>query len=170
MSRKQEAHGFQPREDVNYKHEKFADLTVEDVSESLITQPSVIGLGGSIRDVIDNMLDNPVARKVYIVDENGVLVGMITTATLLRLIGYRVGVRTGTLSFYKFLRDTLEEEVGKVMEKPVFVRSHVKLTDALFKMLDQHMNDIPVVDDDGKLLGELNSLELFAEARGLFED
>ena len=37
-------------------------------------------------------------------------------------------------------------------------------------MLDQHMNDIPVVDDDGKLLGELNSLELFAEARGLFED
>jgi CBS domain-containing protein len=151
-----------------YIQKKFNELTVEEVADSLIVEPSVISLDASIREVIDAMLENPITRKVYVVDIEGKLVGMVTTATILRLIGYRVGVRTGTLSFYKFLRDTLKEEVRSVMEAPVFVKPKNKLTEALLKMLDENMNDIPVVDENMKLLGELNSLELFAKARDLF--
>ncbi|HUV24424.1 MAG TPA: CBS domain-containing protein [Methanomassiliicoccales archaeon] len=151
-----------------YILKKFIELTVEEVADNLIVEPSVISLDASIREVIDAMLENPITRKVYVVDIEGKLVGMVTTATILRLIGYRVGVRTGTLSFYKFLRDTLKEEVRSVMEAPVFVKPKNKLTEALLKMLDENMNDIPVVDENMKLLGELNSLELFAKARDLF--
>jgi CBS-domain-containing membrane protein len=152
-----------------YTQKKFTELLVEEVSDSLIKQPSTITKGASIRDVIDTMLEDPVTRKVYVVDDEGKLVGMVTTATLLRLIGYRVGVRTGTLSFYKFLRDTLKEEVSSVMESPVYVKPKNKLTEALLRMLDEHMNDIPVVDENMKLLGELNSMELFAQAKDLFD-
>ena len=55
------------------------------------------------------------------------------------------------------------------MEPPVYVKPKNKLTEALFRMLDEHMNDIPVVDDNMKLLGELNSMELFAQAKDLFD-
>lgn len=152
-----------------YIEKKFTELLVEEVSDSLIKEPSIISKEASIRDVIDTMLKDPVTRKVYVVDDEGKLVGMVTTATLLRLIGYRVGIRTGTLSFYKFLRDTLKEEVKSVMESPVYVKPRNKLTEALFKMLEEHMNDIPVVDDNMKLLGELNSMELFTQAKDLFD-
>lgn len=151
-----------------YIEKKFIELTVEEVADKMIIEPSVIAQDASIREVIDAMLKNPITRKVYVVDGEGKLVGMVTSATILRLIGYRVGVRTGTLSFYKFLRDTLKEEVKSVMEAPVFVRPKNKLTEALLKMLDENMIDIPVVDENMKLLGELNSLELFTTARDLF--
>ena len=152
-----------------YIQKRFTELIVEEVSDSLIVEPSTISKDANIREVIDVMLENPITRKVYVVDGEGKLIGMITTETILRLIGYRVGVRTGTLSFYKFLRDTLKEIVENVMEAPVYVRSESMLTDALLKMLDKHMNDIPVVDRQGKLIGELNSLELFTQARDLFD-
>lgn len=147
----------------------FDQLLVRDVASSMIIRPSMIDIDSSIREVIDEMLKNPITRKVYAVDSEGKLVGMVTTETLLRLIGYRVGVRTGTLSFYKFLRDALRERVKDVMEGPVFVKQDAKLKDALLKMLDKHLNDIPVVDENGMLIGELNSLELFNEARDLFD-
>jgi len=153
-----------------YTQKKFTELRVEEVSDKLIVQPSIISIDADIKELIDVMLEDPVARKVYVVDPKGKLVGMVTTETLLRLIGYRVGVRTGTLSFYKFLRDTLKEHVKDVMEAPVFVRPDTMLTDALLKMLEEHINDVPVVDEEGKLIGELNSLELFTQARDLFDE
>jgi len=152
-----------------YIQKKFTELIVEEVSDNLVVEPSTISKNANIREVIDVMLENPITRKVYVVDGEGKLIGMVTTETLLRLIGYRVGVRTGTLSFYRFLRDALEEVVENVMETPVYIRSESMLTEALLKMLDEHMNDMPVVDGQGKLMGELNSLELFAQARDLFD-
>ncbi len=152
-----------------YNKKQFDDLIVEEVADRLIVEPSTVSPDADIGELIDEMLANPIARKVYVVDENGGLMGMVTTETLLRLIGYRVGVRTGTLSFYKFLRDCLKGRVRDVMEAPVFVRPNNKLKDALLKMIEEHMNDIPVVDEDGKLIGELNSLELFTQARILFD-
>jgi CBS domain-containing protein len=32
------------------------------------------------------------------------------------------------------------------------------------------LTDLPVVDDDGKLIGELNSFEIFTKGRELFEE
>jgi CBS domain-containing protein len=151
-----------------YKNKRFTDLIVSDVADKLIVEPSTVSQDANIKRLIDVMLEDPVARKVYVVNPEGKLVGMVTTETILRLIGYRVGVRTGTLSFYKFLRDTLKEEVRDVMESPISIKAESKLTDALLKMLEEHMNDIPVVDDEGRIVGELNSLELFSQARDLF--
>jgi CBS domain-containing protein len=45
----------------------------------------------------------------------------------------------------------------------------MKLTRAIEIMLEEHVNDLPVVDGDGRLIGELVSLELFLKGKELFE-
>ena len=97
--------------------------------------------------------------------------GAVTTETLLRLLGYRVGVREfAGHSLWRMFKDVLKEDVDKVFIKIPPVKQTEKLTQALQIMLDNHVNDLPVVDEEGKLVGELNSMEIFLKGRQLFEE
>ena len=55
------------------------------------------------------------------------------------------------------------------MVKGSTVCKDTKLTTALDIMVNEHLNDLPVVDENGVLIGELNSLELFEEGKILFD-
>ena len=149
----------------------FSDLLVSDVYDLVIKEPSMVRAGSKIQEVFDQFLKNPVSQKVYVIDEEGKLLGAVTTQTLLRLLGYRVGVREfAGFSLWKLMRDMLKEGVDGVFVKVPPVKATDKLTKALQIMLDNHVSDLPVVDEDGKLVGELNSLEIFHKGRGLFEE
>ncbi len=138
--------------------------------DMLATKPAVVKKGATIREAIDQMILNPVSRKIYVVDERGILLGTVTTETILRLIGYRVGVREmGASSFIKFLIDALKESVDEVMDKSNIVTEDTKLTKALEIMVESHLNDLPVVDGNGRLIGELVSLAIFTRGKDLFD-
>jgi len=148
---------------------KLIDTLVGDVYDLVVEEPSRIKKDGQIKDVIEMMLQNPVSRKVYVVDDDGKLVGMVNTETVLRLIGYRVGVRElGVMSFYRFMRDMFKEEVSTLFSPTRSVTRETKLTEALSIMVQDHVNDLPVVDPDGILIGELVSLEMFLKGKDLF--
>jgi len=154
-----------------YREKDFRDVLVGDVYEEFVDRPSIVKADAKIRDAIDQMLENPTSRKVYVVDAEGRYIGTVTTETVLRLLGYRVGIReTGGLTFFRFLRDTLKEEVGTIMIRTKTITKTARLTDALSIMLEYHLNDLPVVDEENKVIGELVSLELFLKGKKLFEE
>ncbi len=145
-------------------------MLVDDVFEKFVLKPSQVGKGATIGMVIDQMLANPLSRKVYVTDAEGKYVGTVSTETVLRLMGYRLGVREyGGASFIRFLLDTLKESADDVMVKGRTVTREMKLSAALKMMIDDHLNDLPVVDSDGRLVGELASLELFLAGKKVFE-
>ncbi len=145
----------------------FSDLLVEDVFELIVKDPTTIDSGSKIRQVFDEFLNSPVSRKVYVLNEEGQLMGAVTTETLLRLLGYRVGVREfANWSLWRLMRDMLKEGVEGVIDKVPTVKRSTKLVKALQIMVEDHFTDLPVVDDDGKLIGELNSYEIFTKGRG----
>jgi CBS domain-containing protein len=149
----------------------FSDLLVEDVYELMVKDPSTLNEGAKIRQVFDEFLNNPVSRKVYILNDEGKLLGAVNTETLLRLLGYRVGVREfANWSLWRLMRDMLKEGVEGVITKVPTVKRSDKLTKALKIMVEDHFTDLPVVDDEGKLIGELNSFEIFTKGRELFEE
>jgi CBS domain-containing protein len=149
----------------------FSDLLVEDVYELVVKNPSALPSGSKLRQVFDEFLNNPVSRKVYILNDDGKLLGAVNTETLLRLLGYRVGVREfANWSLWRLMRDMLKEGVEGVLIKVPTLKRSDKLTKALQIMVEDHLTDLPVVDDDGKLIGELNSFEIFTKGRELFEE
>jgi len=149
----------------------FSDTKVGDVAGLVVKVPMKVQKSAKIRDAIELMLKNPVSRKVYVIDVEGNLVGAVTTEKILKLIGYRVGVQENrSMEFYRFLRDTLKENVEEAVVLVKAVKKDTKLTEALRIMIEYHVNDLPVVDDDYKLIGELSSLELFAKGKELFDD
>jgi len=149
---------------------RFEDVLVDDVFDKFVLKPSQVGQGATIAMVVDQMLANPLSRKVYVIDTEGKYLGTVSTETVLRLMGYRLGIREhGGTSFVRFLKDTLKEKAEDVMVKGRTVTREAKLSSAMKIMIDDHLNDLPVVDGDGRLVGELVSLELFLAGRKVFE-
>ena len=156
---------------MSYREKTFSELMVGDVAAKLVQTASTVSADASIREVIDRMTSNPLSRKVYVVDAEGRYMGTVSTETILRLIGYRVGVsKDGGLSFGRFLRDALKEEAGHIMVKGTTVTKETKLTAALDIMVNEHLNDLPVVDANGILVGEMASLGLLEEGKILFDE
>ncbi|MEE9151219.1 MAG: CBS domain-containing protein [Thermoplasmata archaeon] len=148
----------------------FRDLVVEDVHEIMIGKPAVVKEDDQLKDAVEAMTKNLISRKVYVVDGEGKLKGVITIETLLKQVGYRVGVReTGVISFFKFLSGIFKENVTEFMEKPVTVTNRDKVLDALRLMVEHHLNDLPVIDDKDRIVGELNSLEILIQTEKIFE-
>jgi len=149
---------------------RFQDTLVGDVYEILVQEPVMLEQGRRVRDAIDEMLRNPTSHTVYVIDDDMKLIGAITTATLLELIGHKVGVLgTSALSFYRFMRDTLGDDIGGVTQKITAVRRETRITDALNMMIKNRWDALPVVDDEDRLIGELVSLELFHKGKDLFK-
>lgn len=149
---------------------KFSDLLVADVYDQVVKTPARLRKDASIREAIELMIQNPLSRKAYVVDDDGRYLGTVNSETVLRLLGYRVGVRdSGGLSFIRFLFDAFKEDVGGIMVKGRTITKDTALVKATEIMVTDHLNDLPVVDEKGRLIGELVSLELFVQAKELFK-
>lgn len=148
------------------------DIKVGEVYEVMIGKPALVYEDAILKDAVEAMTENLASRKVYVVDREGILKGVITTETMLRQVGYKLGVReTGVISWLKYVSGILRENVTEYMEKnPVTITDDHKVLDALRKMVEYHLNDLPVIDADGRIVGELLSLELMLEAKKIFKD
>lgn len=152
-----------------FQGKRFEDLKVEDVYQLVSTSPSKVQKNARTHEVLSAMLEHPTSRKVYVIDVEGNLAGVIRTETLLKLIGFRVGRQNPALSFVHMLKDLQKESAESVMEKARPVKRGTSLKDALDLMVEDHVDDLPVVDDDYKLIGELMTLELLQAALELFD-
>ncbi|UCF07847.1 MAG: CBS domain-containing protein [Thermoplasmata archaeon] len=147
------------------------DLKVGEAYETMVGKPAVVGEETILKEAVDAITQNLISRKVYVVDAEGKLKGVVTIETLLKQVGYRVGVReSGVISFFKFLSGVFKENVTEFMEKPVTITNDHKVLDGLKKMVEYHLNDLPVVDDEGRIIGELNSLEILLHAKKIFDE
>ena len=144
--------------------------TVGDIFAEIVTKPATIPEGARLRDAVTAILSSPTTRKAYVVDGDGRLKGMIGIETLMRLVSYRLGARVpGMVSFVRFLRDMQSEEVGRVMDRPKPVTRETAIVDLVRMVVEEHLNDFPVVDEQRKLVGEVNTQHLLAATKALFD-
>ena len=145
--------------------------SVGDVYDTIVGEPARVAKGALVRDAIAALVENPCSQSVYVVGKGRRLLGAITTATLLRQMGYRLGSRkVGIIPFFRFLSEVFDEKVESFMDEAHGVRRETPLTDALKTMTDFKLDNLPVVDDKGVLVGELNGVEMLKEGLRLWKD
>ncbi len=154
----------EPEEQIDLK------ATVGDLFDRVVTDAAKVGEEAVLRDAIEAILARETTRKAYVVDKEGKLKGSITMETLMRHLSYRLGSRqAGVVSFFKFIRDIARDKVTDFMAKPHPIKKDTKITDVVLKVIEERLNDFPVVDDEGKLLGELNTLSILKVTKTAFK-
>jgi CBS domain-containing protein len=137
---------------------------VGDIYRLVTLQTKTVNENAFKNEVIKAMLTGPpTVRSVYVVDEDGHLKGIITLNHILKGIAVQQGLATGNIDLkspFKLFRYTPFGKARDMMRSPVHVTRNTKLQEALEKMIQQHMNELPVVDEEGKVIGDLNAFEL----------
>ena len=141
----------------------ISDIRVSEVMAEVgkTVKPATVSTEASLKNAVEAIVEDSDTRKVYVVDDEGRLMGTITLETLLRLAGYRLGVRsTGVTSLLRMLAEISDDKVTEVMGKPIKVLHNEMLVNVTKLMVEHHLNDLPVVDDNNVLVGELNGLDI----------
>jgi len=146
----------------------FKDEKVSEHYQKLIKEPGFVKLGSSLNEVADVFLQDLRRRAVFVVNEKMNVVGAVMLSTILKHVAYRAGVRgKGVVSAIRFLKEVLSEKVDEVMLPVDTITPDDTIEKALMIIVEKGILDIPVVDKEGKLIGELNGLEILAEGKKL---
>lgn len=141
----------------------ISDIRVSDVIAEVgkTTKAATVRKDATLREAVEAMVEDSETRKVYVLDDQNKLVGTITLETLLRHAGYRLGVRkVGMTSFLRMLAEISDDKVTDVMNKPISVLHNEMIVNVTRLMVENHLNDLPIVDAENKVMGELNGLDI----------
>ena len=136
-------------------------MKVKDVYETLISDCTTVKTGALIYQAIEKILEMPAAHYVYVVDNKGVLKGTVVLRDLIRITSARYGIRKkGFGSYMKYLSDILKDDVDEVARPPLAVSLEDNLSKAMKIMEAYDLANLPVVDKQNKVIGELNGTEI----------
>ncbi len=151
--------------------DRIAGETVGELFERIVSKPAIVREQATLRDAVDAILDSGLTRKAYVVDKEGVLRGTITIETIMRHVGYRLGTRrVGVLSWFRFVREMATDRVDEFMAKPASVTKDTGIVEIVRRVVEDHLNDFPVVDESNRLLGEVNTFSLLKLTRDVFRE
>jgi CBS-domain-containing membrane protein len=143
--------------------------TVEEFMDDIVSKPATVSTSANLKDALDAILASGITRKAYVLDDDGRLQGMISIETLMRHFAERIGARPpGVISWLKFLKDMESDKVVDFMAKAIPVTRKTPVIEIVKNVVSQHLNDFPVVEADGKLIGEVNTNGLLKIARSVF--
>ncbi len=104
--------------------------------------------------VIDRMLAEQCLRDIYVVSEDGRVIGHLSHKKLVRLLlSEHQPIHTRRQIMERILGGTAQEIMDSHF---VFARPDEDLEDVLYRQLDRDIEDMPVIDDEEKLLGTVN--------------
>ena len=137
-------------------------LTVGDVYQLITTEAKTIDENAPKQEAIEVMLSGASsAHSVYVINSIGKLRGVITIDDIIDSIAIRIGYIPKDLSL-KTARKLLccQPLALQVIVRHLYVTKESDLQTALKKMADNNLTDLPVVDEDGKIIGDLNAIEI----------
>ena len=134
---------------------------VKDV-RTLITQtPTIVREDASLISVAEKIIEDPKTRSVYVINSQERLVGIIPVIELVQYLYYRDIPQEYILYRFPMILSS-EAKAEDIMLPPEYVKDDDSLGEALRKMFKNNLKELPVVDDEMHIIGDLNILELIA--------
>ncbi|OGS42726.1 MAG: hypothetical protein A3K67_05965 [Euryarchaeota archaeon RBG_16_62_10] len=133
---------------------------VKDAYRLVVTDPIIVTKQMRLHEVVDRVLADPRTRSAYVVDDKRRLLGMIGLKQMLTAIESSLTVVDKGRTHPRSRHAPLPFSVEEYMVRPVTVSPDDRLLTALQKMMRSGLEDLPVVDEEGTIVGELNGFEI----------
>jgi len=142
----------------------LADMRVSDIRKLIVENASTIGSDEPIDRLLEKIVKEPLSRHVYVVDENNVLIGSVRLNAILQ---HLFPLMTMVTQDHNRLTDVFStlfaENVTDIMNvSPVFVKDETPVLEAVRIMIEEKINELPVVDLLERVVGEVNFLEIIS--------
>jgi CBS domain-containing protein len=141
-------------------------LTVKDFLDSLPcrAEPPVVKAESSLREVVHTMLKRHRGRIVYVVDPHGKVKGTISVDNVKDFVfhHYLKSRVTDALIVTEHIVELFTyEKAEDVMDAGLIIcHEHEWLHDVVTRMIERNVKDMPVVDPKGRIIADLDILDL----------
>jgi CBS domain-containing protein len=126
-----------------------------EVADVMIGKVVTLSPHHSFNDVA-NLMNDRYFRHCVVVDQGGVVIGVISDRDILRALARNPNSRSKSLD--------------QIMTKqPVTVKRNTAIIDAVGKMLAKRINCLPVIDADARVCGIVTSTDLLKSYQQLLE-
>ncbi len=141
-------------------------VRVDDIRNLISRNATTVLEDAGVFDIAKAMISDPTTRTVYVVDKNNKLKGLIPVIYFVKVIFHEYV--PDEYLYFKVMKpiefnmiESLESvTAADIMISPIFVKPEESLKTAFQRMFSSSLKEIPVVDDNMKVIGDLNVLEL----------
>jgi CBS domain-containing protein len=139
---------------------------VSEADQMLTSQPVIVHDGDSLDHLARQAVENPQCRVLSVVDDDGRLVGLVPVRLLVNDIFLKIvpeeflGEIVDLDAALEYAQHIAARTAADVRIAPVSVRSSETVRTAFERMHHSHLNGLPILDDDGRVTGYLDMLEL----------
>ena len=136
-------------------------MKVSEALTQLASQPYlVVGGDCTLEEISDKIKDQRQVRGVYVADPKGRLQGTLSLGVLIR---HLTSARHKPLFHMRSLLAQLTTgKVGDLMDKNVlYARLEDEVDEVLDRMIHSNIKEIPVVDEDGRVMAVMSLLDLW---------
>ena len=134
---------------------RIGDL-VEELKDRKIP---VVSRGATLSEIVDAFVRSNHSRLLYVTDEEGRLRGVISLGNLVRHVfflyhdAYIDSRNLVSMAISETARDFMQRE-------PLFAVVSEKVEDVLQRMIDNNVKEIPVLDEEKRIVGDLTIVDL----------
>jgi len=134
------------------------EVKIKDMRMLVTPYPAFVEKKASADDIAKMMIANPNLKSVYVVDDKLKLVGRVT---LKKLIKHEfMDLLPSSFGYFDVLEFVGDNTADDLMIPPDYVRDNDTLKNAFVKMYQNEFDELPVVDKDLYLIGNIDLLEL----------
>lgn len=152
--------------------QKIANCTVADVCPPLTDPPAAVRDSDLLEDLLQVMRVETGMRHVYVTDANGRLTGSINVQKIVAFLFPTAAAMRSQQGLYGGIMEQYDticaREVKDLCDRnPLCVQDSTLLTEVARIFLQEKITELPVVDADGLLVGEVNMYEIIDAYVGL---
>ncbi len=137
------------------------NVTVKEIYKTFTVKPLILHENANIEEIIQLLLQNPKSRSVYIVDKENRLTGIISTLIIMKATHIIKGKKTILKEdVFNAMKISKAKTAKDIMHLPIYVYETDKILDVLEKMSNENIQELPVIDKEKHVLGDLNCLEI----------
>jgi CBS domain-containing protein len=144
------------------------DTSIEVAAQILNLEPTVVHPDTPLDEVAQALMVHCNVHVACVVDEDGRLVGLIGLRRLADDLFFHIMPEeffsevTDLQHVMDFADKSRMRTAADAMQEPVWVKRNEKVRDAFKRMHDHSLSGLPVVDDQYRVVGYINLLELLA--------
>jgi Mg/Co/Ni transporter MgtE len=144
------------------KRSVLNSIHVDEVWHIVVETPTSIAPDRPLIDLLWKIIDDTRTRHVYVVDGAQRLIGSVRLTTVVEQFFPFEAMTTKELprQFFSHIHLGAKTVRDIMLDKPFYVKKGTSLSEMAHILIREKINELPVVDDDMRLIGQVNMYEV----------
>lgn len=145
--------------------EQLINKRVKEIRGLICKSPSVLHENSSLLDLLREIIKDTRSRHVYVVNDQDKLVGSVRVKNTIQYLFPSLTLlqESKAMQISSYLDYSTATSVKDIMTTiPEYVYETTTLAELITIMVREQVNEVPVIDKDRRIIGEVNFLEIIA--------